>query len=100
MQDNQATEPNPQRNNEKTANTEKLVENPLLIKIPILFGTISQGMGKRGDYFFYKWIAFLKSYNNTDLSPIIDSVRFILHETYKNSIRSKLNRLSSASLLC
>ena len=65
------------------------MEFSALTTIPLVFGTISQSTGKRGDLFYYKWLAFVKSPYNHDLSCIIDNVKFILHETYENSVRSK-----------
>lgn len=69
------------------------MESTSLTTIPIVFGTISQSTGKRGDLFYYKWLAYVKSPYNYDLSYIIDNVKFILHETYDNSVRSKLKSL-------
>ena len=58
-----------------------------MIVIPIEYGTASLCSGKRGDKYFYKWMVFLKHAHNKDLSHIIDSVSFVLHESFFNSLR-------------
>ena len=64
-------------------------QNKNIIKIPIYYGTVSQCKGKHGDTYYYKWIAFVKSANNYNLDFVIENVKFILHETFTNTIRVK-----------
>jgi len=56
--------------------------------IPIYYGTTSICLGKKGDTYNYKWIAFVRSPDNIDLSFIVESVKFILHETFEETVRS------------
>jgi hypothetical protein len=64
--------------------------NSRTLVIPIYYGTISICLGKKGDTYHYKWIAFVKSPDNIDLSFILENVKFILHETFDDTVRGKI----------
>ena len=60
-----------------------------MLVIPIEYGTASICSTKRGEKYYYKWIVFLKHANNKDLSHIVESVSFVLHESFLNSMREE-----------
>ena len=64
--------------------------NSRTLVIPIYYGTISHYDKKSGDKIYYKWLSFLRSADNIDLSFLIEKVSFILHHTFKDPIRSRL----------
>lgn len=55
------------------------------IIIPIYYGTVAQSNNKKVDNkLHYKWVAFVRTPDNLDLSPIIKSVTYTLHESFDN----------------
>lgn len=57
------------------------------LTIPINYGTVSACSGKKGESYLYKWLVYLRHLDNLDLSFIIDSVTFVLHESFTNTLR-------------
>ncbi len=78
--------------------TKKLPKGKLVI--PIVYGSISACTGKRGNDYFYKWMIFLKAAKNHELDHIIENVKFYLHESFEDTLRSKLKSKDSDSLSC
>ncbi|CAF1587563.1 unnamed protein product [Rotaria sp. Silwood1] len=62
---------------------------PVIIIKPILYGNTAKHFGSKrdSDGHTHRWILYVRSFNNDDMSNYINRIQFRLHETYPNNIR-------------
>ncbi|CAF4061366.1 unnamed protein product, partial [Rotaria sp. Silwood1] len=62
---------------------------PVIIIKPILYGNTAKHFGSKrdSDGHTHRWILYVRSFNNDDMSSYINRIQFRLHETYPNNIR-------------
>lgn len=47
--------------------------------------------GKTKEKVFYKWMVYVRGVNHEDLSPFIEKVVFVLHDSFNNNVRAVNN---------
>lgn len=65
------------------------INYPIVIRFILVYGNVARYFGKKReeDGHTHQWTAYVKPYNNEDMSAYVKKVHFKLHESYANQNR-------------
>jgi YEATS domain-containing protein 4 len=63
-------------------------QNQIIVK-PFIYGSVAINLGKKSkEEATHKWCVYVRGINNENISNFIKSVKFTLHDTFPNNVRT------------